>query len=129
MDKVTYYAKMGDAVCEDCGTLFAAADFRGAKEHDEEPCDTDDISMTHEIRDPENDGTEQEFETCKECGRPKTEFIGEDMRCWWCWVRNDITPNCRTTKCTNKGTVPFSVGDGPVVYYCEECMSKTLKPL
>lgn len=38
MDKVTYYSRLGEAICDQCGAGFAASDFEGAKEHDESPC-------------------------------------------------------------------------------------------
>lgn len=44
MKKVTYYGRLGEAVCEECGAGFAASDFDSAKEHDENPCeDTSDL--------------------------------------------------------------------------------------
>ena len=41
MKKVTYYGRLGEAVCEECGAGFGASDFESAKEHDENPCNTD----------------------------------------------------------------------------------------
>ena len=41
MRKVTYYSRLGEAICEECGAAFAASDFESAKEHDENPCSAD----------------------------------------------------------------------------------------
>lgn len=41
MKKVTYYGRLGEAVCGECGAAFGASDFESAKKHDETPCNID----------------------------------------------------------------------------------------